>query len=278
VIKDTSKDKRYIVDDEQRLSEITVPMYIDGKLFGIIDSEHAQRNFYTRYHASILRKVAHICSERIARYQAEERLRGKIARDLHDEMGSTLTSINIMSKVAMQGMSAGTPAIEYLQKIKDNSGRILESIGDMVWVINPANDNFEKLVFRMKEFTGEMLEPLKINYHFREEGVLQSVQLNVEQRKEIYMIYKEAVTNAAKYSGTAELFITLTEGKGLLSMEITDKGRGFDPITISQGNGLQNMKTRAAQIGAEIQVQSATGKGTRILFHLAISPDKGMIT
>lgn len=277
VIKDTSKDPRYIVDDEQRLSEITVPVFVDEKLFGVIDSEHPQRNFYTRYHARLLRKIASICAVRIARYQAEEKLRGKIARDLHDEMGSTLTSINIMSKVAMEGMPPDTPVKDYLQKIKDNSGRILESIGDMVWVINPANDNFEKLVFRMKEFTGEMLEPLKINYHFREEGILQSVQLNVEQRKEIYMIFKEAVTNAVKYSGTTELFITLSEGNGMLSMEITDKGAGFDPREVMQGNGLKNMKTRAAQIGATLHIESMKDRGATIIFNLP-SPHQGMIS
>lgn len=276
LIRDTSKDTRYIVDDEKRLSEITVPIFVDEKLFGVIDSEHPQRNFYTRHHARLLRKIASICGERIARYLAEEKLRGKISRDLHDEMGSTLTSINIMSKVAMEGM-ANTPVKEYLQKIKDNSGRILESIGDMVWVINPANDNFEKLVFRMKEFTGEMLEPLKINYRFREEGILQSIQLNVEQRKEIYMIFKEAVTNAAKYSGTVELLITLREGNGMLSMEITDKGNGFDPHAVMQGNGLKNMKTRAAQIGASLNIESVKGQGTAILFNLS-SPHQGMIS
>ena len=71
-----------------------------------------------------------------------------------------------MCKVAMQGGAAQMKVKDYLQKIKDNSGRILESIGDMVWVINPANDNFEKLMFRMKEFTAEILEPLKNKLSF----------------------------------------------------------------------------------------------------------------
>jgi signal transduction histidine kinase/ligand-binding sensor domain-containing protein len=270
LIKDTSKDTRYIIDDEKRLSEICVPIFIDGKLFGVIDSEHPQKNFYTRHHARLLKKIASICAERIARYQAEEKLRGKIARDLHDEMGSTLTSINIMSKVAMESMPDATPVKDYLQKIKDNSGRILESIGDMVWVINPANDNFERLLFRMKEFTAEMLEPLRINYHFKEEGILHAVQLNVEQRKEIYMIFKEAITNAAKYSDTADLFITLTVKNSILSMEIADQGVGFNRQQVMQGNGLKNMASRAAQIGAELIIETAKDKGSTILFRLPL--------
>ena len=270
-ISDTSRDARYIVDDEKRHSEITVPVFIDGKLFGVIDSEHPQKNFYSRYHQRILRKIAALCAERIARYQAEERLRGRIARDLHDEMGSTLTSINIMSKVAMQGGAGQMKIKDYLQKIKDNSGRILESMGDMVWVINPANDNFEKLLFRMKEFTAEMLEPLIINYHFVEEGVLHAIQLNPEQRKEIYMIFKEAVTNAVKYSGTTKLTITLATGKGSLEMEIADKGCGFDPMKNNTGNGLRNMTTRAAAIGAEISIDSEKDRGSRIRLKLPLT-------
>jgi signal transduction histidine kinase len=271
IVNDTSKDPRYIVDDEKRLSEISVPIFVDGKLFGVIDSEHPQRSFYTRYHARILRKIASICAERIAWYQAEERLRGKIARDLHDEMGSTLTSINIMCKVAIEGEKSEPQVKDYLQKIKDNSSRMLESIGDMVWVINPANDNFEKLMFRMKEFAAEMLEPLRISYHFKEEGILYSVQLNLEQRKEIYMIFKEAVTNAVKYSGTSELYVTLAEKNGMLSMEIADSGIGFDPHSIIQGNGLKNMRARAAQIGAELNIEPGISKGSRILFRLALT-------
>jgi signal transduction histidine kinase len=120
----------------------------------------------------------------------------------------------------------------------------------------------------MKEFTAEMLEPLRINYHFKEEGMLQAVQLNVEQRKEIYMIFKEAITNAVKYSGTTDLFVTVSSNNGLLSMEIADQGTGFDLQKVMQGNGLKNMRSRAAQIGASLAIE--TGKGCTVLFRLPI--------
>ncbi len=271
IIPDTRKDSRYIVDDERRLSEITVPIFAEGKLFGVIDSEHASKNFYTRNHARMLKKIAAVCAERIAKYLGEEKLRAKIARDLHDEMGSTLTSINIMSKVAMGKDADRHQVIEYLQKIKDNSGRILESIGDMVWVINPVNDNFERLMFRMKEFTAEILEPLKIAYHFREEGVLHNIQLNLEQRKDLYMIFKEAITNAVKYSNTCEISIWLSEKNGKLMMEIQDHGSGFDTSNEFSGNGLQNMKIRANHIGADLSIESDKLKGTRILLELNLT-------
>jgi signal transduction histidine kinase/ligand-binding sensor domain-containing protein len=271
IVRNTAKDPRYIVDDEKRYSEITVPIFIDGKVFGIIDSEHAKRNFYRRYHLRILKKMAAICAERISKYLTEEKLRGKIARDLHDEMGSTLTSIQIMCKVAMEGGVKGNEVNHYLQKIKENSSRTLESIGDMVWVINPANDNFEKLMFRMKEFGAEILEPARINYQFMQEGDLHMVQLNIEQRKEIYMIFKEAITNAAKYSGTSNLHIHLVEKNGILKMEITDHGVGFNTTDIVSGNGVRNMKERAGQIGAELTIDTMPGNGCSVIFQLNLT-------
>ena len=113
IVANTAKDPRYIVDDEKRFSEISVPVFIDGKVFAIIDSEHPKKNFYSRFHLKALKKIGAICSERITKHLTEERLRAKIARDLHDEMGSTLTSINIISKIAMEEKPEQEKVIPY---------------------------------------------------------------------------------------------------------------------------------------------------------------------
>ena len=269
-IGDTSKDARYIVDDEKRLSEISVPVLVDGKVFAVIDSEHPQKNFYSRYHLRVLKKIAAICAERISKHLTEEKLRAKIARDLHDEMGSTLTSINIISTVAMEEKQASEKQKQSLKKIKDHSGRMMESMSDMVWAINPVNDNFEKVILRMKEFAAEILEPARINYHFAEEGLLDNTYLNLEQRKDIYMIFKEAVNNIVKYSAATEVYILLQRAGKLLQMKITDNGNGFDAGKISSGNGLKNMKSRAEEMGATIQINPVPGEGTIILLELEL--------
>ncbi len=271
VIGDTSKDPRYIIDDEKRLSEIAVPVLVDGKVFAVIDSENAKKRFYTRYHLRILKKIAAICSERITKYLAEERLRAKIARDLHDEMGSTLTSINIISKVAMEEMQQEEKMKQSFQKIKDHSGRMMESMSDMVWVINPVNDNFGKLVLRMKEFAEEMLEPARINYRFNEEGQLDKAQLNLEQRKDIYMIFKEAVNNIVKYSGAGDVVISLVQKETGLEMMISDNGKGFDMTAENTGNGLKNMRSRADEMGATLRIESGKEKGTLIRLVLPVT-------
>ncbi|MBK8141917.1 MAG: GAF domain-containing protein [Chitinophagaceae bacterium] len=171
LIKNTKKDPRYIVDDEKRLSEITVPVIIDGKVYAIIDSEHHRRGYFKMHHLRMLKKIAAISAERISKYLTEERLRTKIARDLHDEMGSTLTSINILSKVGMESGQVSEELRSYLQKIKDNSGKMMESMSDIVWAINPANDSLEKVLDPHEGIAAEMLEPAR-SYYFDTEGSL----------------------------------------------------------------------------------------------------------
>lgn len=271
IIKDTSKDPRYIVDDEVRLSEITVPVFIDGKVFAVIDSEHPQKNYFTKRHLRVVKKIAAICAERISNYLSEERLRTKIARDLHDEMGSTLTSINVLSKVAMQSGSLNSDVIKYLQKIKDNSGIMMESMSDIVWAINPSNDSIEKVFLRMKEFAAEMLEPAKINYYFKVEGSLGKSILNLEERKDLYMIFKEAINNAVKYSEATEINISLTLHNNILQLQVTDNGKGFNSANNYNGNGLKNMNSRALAMGATLTIHSIENAGTTILLRKGIT-------
>lgn len=271
LIRNTRKDSRYIVDDEMRFSEITVPVMIDGKVFAVIDSEHSRKNYFNKHHLKLLQKIAAICAERITKYLAEERLRAKIARDLHDEMGSTLTSINILSKVGMESGEISEQLRKYLQKIKDNSGRMMESMSDIVWAINPANDSLERVMIRMKEFAAEMLEPARINYYFDIEGLFDNISLNLEQRKDLYMIFKESVNNAVKYSGATEMNFLFEHKQGLFRMVITDNGGGFDSSAEYAGNGLKNIAARAAAMNAKVQVKSIPGTGTRIVLEKVVT-------
>src|SRR6185437_7475989 len=190
-----------------------------------------------------------------------EKMRNHIARDLHDDIGSTLSSINILSKVALQSGDGGESP---LRKIMDRSFAIMEKMDDIVWTINPRNDTMEQLVYRMKEFAGEMLEPLNIRYSFEEEGDLVSLKLDIRQRKELYLLFKEAINNAAKYSQCENLHIRLRRAKDFLKMEIADDGKGFAEDGQRAGNGLKNMRERAASMPAVIRIDSVVGEGTCI--------------
>ncbi|HEY4108516.1 tetratricopeptide repeat-containing sensor histidine kinase [Puia sp.] len=198
-----------------------------------------------------------------------EKMRNNIARDLHDDIGSTLTSINVLSKVALQPQADGF--MEHsLQKIKDRSGAIMERMDDIVWAINPQNDTMEQLLMRMKEFAAELLEPSNIRYRFEEEGDLGTVRLDVRRRRDLYLLFKEAVNNAAKYSQCSNLTIRLRQERGSLQMEISDDGKGFVTGEVIRGNGLNNMRERAAAMAGKIWIDSAVGQGTRIVLDAAL--------
>lgn len=271
IVNNTMKDDRYIVDDKRRLSEIAVPIMVEGKLFGVIDSEHPRKNFYTQRHLQLLSKIADTCATKISKYMVEEKLRSKIARDLHDEMGSTLTSINIISKMAMQQIPQHGAMQHHLQRIKEHSTRMMESMSDIVWTINPANDTLERIILRLKEFTAEMLEPARMNYYFTEDEQLNNIKLNLEQRKDIYLIYKEAINNAVKYSEATEVNITLRRENGFMSILITDNGKGFDVFKVCSGNGIKNMHCRAAELQAQLKIDSIQGTGTTVMLQLPVT-------
>ena len=199
-----------------------------------------------------------------------EKMRNTIARDLHDDIGSTLTSINVLSKVALEPKGDGFMHSS-LQKIKDRSGAIMERMDDIVWAINPQNDTMEQLLMRMKEFAAELLEPLNINHRFEEEGDPGAVKLDVRRRRDLYLLFKEAVNNAAKYSQCRNLMIRLRQERGWLQMEISDDGKGFVEAEVARGNGLNNMRERAAAMAGKILIHSAVGTGTRIVLDTVLT-------
>jgi signal transduction histidine kinase len=193
-----------------------------------------------------------------------ERLRNNIARDLHDDMGSSLSSINVFSKVALENGAEKENTREYLKKIHDNSRSMMESMSDIVWAINPVNDNFESVIFKMKEFAADMLDPLNIQYEFIQKGDASSVDLGLDKRKDLYLIFKEAINNIVKYSGCTKVVISITLDKERITLQVTDDGNGFDIATGSSGNGLRNMKRRAEEMMGKATVISEKGKGTTV--------------
>ncbi len=204
---------------------------------------------------------------RIKRQAELESMRQNIARDLHDDIGSTLSSINIMSKLAMQQQDNS----DHLQKISTYSGRMMETMSDMVWSINPVNDSVEQMLVKMKEFAGEMLEPKNIQYDFNYDESVTQVTLDIEKRKSLFLIFKEAVNNTAKYSEATQVTIQVNRVNGTLNLLVQDNGKGFDSSTITRGNGLKNMAARAHAIKSNWTQTSGPGKGTSISVEVPIT-------
>jgi signal transduction histidine kinase/ligand-binding sensor domain-containing protein len=249
-------------------SEIAVPILIDGKVFAVIAAEQPKKYYYGRWHLSLLKEVATICSVKISKYFAEEQIRSKVARDLHDDLGSALSSINILSQVALVEKNGN--AQNYLKRIGDQSARMMEDMGDMVWSINPRNDSMAQVIIRMREFATEIIEPKNITYHFSD-NVAEGLTLNADKRKSLFLIFKETVNNAAKYSNATRIEINLLQQDHTLVLRIKDNGQGFDEQMIKAGNGLRNMRERAKEVNGIISVKSAVSQGTEVELRLLIT-------
>ncbi len=197
-----------------------------------------------------------------------ERVRNGIARDLHDDIGSTLSSINILSQVALTEKNGNVES--YLQRIGDQSSRMMEDIGDIVWSINPNNDSMAKVVVRMREFATEILEPRNITFRFTEQ-LSGDLSLDADKRKNLFLIFKESVNNAAKYSDASLLEISLVQEDHSIIMRVKDNGRGFTEHAIKPGNGLKNLQERAREVKGAIQIKSELKQGTEIELRLSLA-------
>jgi signal transduction histidine kinase len=269
IVNDTTLDKRYVQDDEVRLSEITVPIFVDGRVFGIIDSEHPQKNFYTERHLNILERIASICSERINKLLTEEKLRLSIARDLHDEVGSTVTSINILSGLLLHNQNEKKQ--EYLEKINEQSQNIMENMSDIIWSINPNHDTLDQTILKMKEFAIEHIELSGMHCDFDIQLFGNQRSIFPEERKYIYMIFKEAINNIIKHSKASLVKIKINLTDENFNIEIEDNGLGYNQNTIKIGNGIQNMQERAKAINAKFSIQTGIKNGTKIFFSKSLS-------
>lgn len=202
---------------------------------------------------------------RIKRILAVEKIRNRVARDLHDDMGSTLSTINILSSMAKAKLNSDLHKTgEYINKISDNSQRMMEAMDDIVWAIKPANDSMHKVVGRMREFATNVFEAKDIDLEFKAEEAVNNVNINMEARRDFFLIFKEAVNNAAKYSKCDQATVDIYVDHHKLILQVKDNGIGFNVKAADGGNGLGNMQKRADALKGKIQIQSNPGEGTMV--------------
>ncbi|WP_373520880.1 two-component regulator propeller domain-containing protein [Aquiflexum sp.] len=207
----------------------------------------------------------------INRVLAVVKVRNRVARDLHDDMGSTLSTINILSSMAKTKLHTDpAKTSDYISKISDNSQRMMEAMDDIVWSIKPQNDTMEKVIARMREFTTNALEAKDIDFRFEVEENVYEIKLPMDARRDLFLVFKEAVNNLAKYSKCSRAFIHFSLKKGKLHMRVRDYGMGFDPQLADSGNGLNNMKKRAQNMGGELKITSEIGEGTEVVLDVGV--------
>ena len=199
---------------------------------------------------------------RVAKLLEMERLRLRIARDLHDEMGSNLSGIALMSDVMRTRLNLQQKEDAQLVEIGRTARQMAEGLREIVWAINPAHDGVDDLVGRMKSISSTMLQGM--SYSFQAPGESLKGPVDIDKRRNIILMYKEILHNVRKHSRATHVDVRVSEGGGFFTFTVIDNGVGFETNMLHDGNGLSSMKARAAQIGAAIDLDAAPGRGVRI--------------
>lgn len=213
---------------------------------------------------------------RLAQAMKLQSVRNRIASDLHDEIGSSLSSITIGSQLAArlnaQGDAGGNRQVgNLLERIGETSSESLRSMSDIVWAIDPKNDQGEALVKRLHRIAEDLLRRKGIQVDFNVGPGVDGLRLPMNARKEILLIGKEAMHNASRHSGASTVRVALQCRNGRLGLCVEDDGRGFNPALHPDGHGLGGMHQRAKAIGASFSLTSIPGQGTRICIGLDLA-------
>ncbi len=153
-----------------------------------------------------------------------------------------------------------------MNKIGSVSRSLIESMSDIVWLVNPKNDSLHDLFTRLKDSFVDLLEQQGVQFKTTNLKKLETIHLSMENRQHIFLIFKEAINNALKYSECSTLELMIETKRRYLLIHLLDNGRGFNPKTISKGNGLINMQRRAEKVGGKVALNSEPDKGTEVVF------------
>lgn len=211
---------------------------------------------------------------RALRAEEQNRVRQRTAEDFHDEVGNRITRITVLTQVLRNKLSPLTEDNErILGKIQENASLLYNGTRDILWALKPENDNLYELLQRLNELGADLFRDTAAAFYFagaRENW--RTYKLPMDVNRNLMMIFKEAMNNCLKYAAAdkVHLIAEVSEDK-MLTLVLEDDGKGFLPDEVSRGQGLQNMKRRAARIGGRLELESSTGSGTVIRLHLPLA-------
>jgi len=211
-----------------------------------------------------------------------ERVRERIATDLHDDIGSSLTQIAILSEVAHQQAGGdATNGAEPITRIISVSNELVDTMSDIVWAINPKRDHLSDLLQRMRRFASDVFTARHIGFDFQAAEPQRDLELGASVRREVFLIFKETVNNVVKHSGCAHADIEFRLEEDWLILQVSDNGKGFESalfdnrvppaLTTLGGNGIVNMRRRAREMGGSFEIVSQPGEGTAATLRMRVS-------
>lgn len=198
---------------------------------------------------------------------AVEKERLRISKDMHDEVGASLTRISILSELAKNQQAEPLKAQQTIEQISEISGGVIDEMSEIIWAMNPRNDTLDSFCSYVRQHTSSYLETAGINcfFVFPDENMAQV--MSSEFRRNLFLTVKEAIHNIVKHSGAKHVNFSMSFKHPCLEMIIRDDGSGFEPGRNNHwGNGLINMRKRLEELGGRFEVDSVVGKGTKIQF------------
>ncbi|MDF2186989.1 sensor histidine kinase [Paraflavitalea sp. CAU 1676] len=199
---------------------------------------------------------------RLWQVKQEQQMRQRIASDLHDDIGSTLNSVKVFANLAMMKSEQNAP---YLLQLKEGVQGAIVGIRDMVWILDDKQDTVEHLVNRVEQFIYPVVAAQDIRFEKIMDATVADRILKKEEKRNLYLILKEALNNSIKYAEASVLQVQIEKvAYDQFSIVVSDNGKGFDIATVQKGNGLNNLKYRAQQIRYQIDINSVPGIGTTI--------------
>jgi signal transduction histidine kinase len=205
-----------------------------------------------------------------------ELVRLRIARDLHDDIGATLSSISFYSDAVKQRIEADKldAALQIIDKMGNQSKRMIDAMNDIVWMVNPKNDGTEKLLERLEDYGKGLFSSKEIKFICQFDSEVLQSKFWLDWRRDFYLICKEGMNNAAKYSESKTVEFLVNKKGQNLEVVLRDNGIGFNVADkLKTSNGLLNMKVRAERIGANFSIKSELDKGTCIQLNMSYPPN-----
>ncbi len=205
------------------------------------------------------------------RQRALERERTRIARDMHDDIGARLTELSLLSDLAQRDTPPEAAASANVTRLARLTREVSKSMREVVWAIDSQNDQLDQLVEHLCQHAGQFVQPTGMRLRLEAPTALPAIAIGTDRRHNLFLAFKEALNNAVKHSGASEIRIRLQVDSGVLSVELTDNGRGFSPETRSgSGHGLGSMAHRLQELGGECEVSSRPGRGTSVHLRLPL--------
>lgn len=206
-----------------------------------------------------------------------ERVRRAIARDLHDDLGSSLSRISILTEVAKRKQKQGDDIGELLDQVGSSARELIDALSDSIWAIDPKRDDLKSFATRLRRFAGDLLEAQGIRCEIVLAEAATNTRITSERRRHLYLLIKEAVNNAAKHASARRVVVELVlQGSGSLLVEVKDDGAGFQPGqywakgSAEVGRGLRTMLQRAHALGGRLDFDTGIGSGTCVRVFLPL--------